>query len=106
MELEALAETIGDMEALGAILVLISSQLEAHNRAIAKEKELAAVASRRPALRRGLPADRLQPVDLGGLGRRAGPLHDQAALRAEHPQPLAGAGRQAEALGDERIFCG
>lgn len=40
MELEALAKTAADIEALGATLVLISPQLEEHNRAMAEEKKL------------------------------------------------------------------
>lgn len=40
MELEALAKAAADIEALGATLVLISPQLEEHNRAMAEEKKL------------------------------------------------------------------
>lgn len=40
MELEALAKAANDIEALGASLVLISPQLEEHNRAMAEEKKL------------------------------------------------------------------
>jgi peroxiredoxin len=40
MELEALAEAVSKIEALGASLVLISPQLEEHNRAIKEEKGL------------------------------------------------------------------
>jgi peroxiredoxin len=40
MELEALAEAAADIEGLGATLILVSPQLEEHNRAIAEEKKL------------------------------------------------------------------
>ena len=40
MELEALAESIPEIEKLGASLVLIAPQLETHNRAIKEEKGL------------------------------------------------------------------
>jgi len=40
MELEALAEAVADIEVLGASLILVSPQLEEHNRAIAEEKKL------------------------------------------------------------------
>ena len=40
MELEALAEAVTDIEALGATLILVSPQLEEHNRALAEEKKL------------------------------------------------------------------
>ena len=40
MELEALAKAVNDIETLGASLVLISPQLEEHNRAMAEEKKL------------------------------------------------------------------
>jgi peroxiredoxin len=40
MELEALANAIPDFEKLGATLVLISPQLEEHNRAMAEDKHI------------------------------------------------------------------
>jgi peroxiredoxin len=40
MELEALAKAVNDIQALGATLILISPQLEEHNRAMAEEKKL------------------------------------------------------------------
>ena len=40
MELEALAKTTLQIEALGATLILISPQLEKHNQAMAEEKKL------------------------------------------------------------------
>ena len=40
MELEALSKSAADFKAAGALLVLISPQLEEHNQAIAKEKKL------------------------------------------------------------------
>jgi peroxiredoxin len=40
MELEALAKAAANIEALGATVVLISPQLEEHNRAMAEEKKL------------------------------------------------------------------
>jgi peroxiredoxin len=40
MELEALAKAVADIEALGATLILVSPELEEHNRAMAKDKKL------------------------------------------------------------------
>lgn len=40
MELEALAKTTLQIEALGATLILISPQLEEHNQAMAEEKKI------------------------------------------------------------------
>ena len=42
MELEALAEKVSEIEKLGASLVLIAPQLEAHNLTIKEEKKLEA----------------------------------------------------------------